>query len=59
VDAAEAIRLLAETRPDAAQWWRENAPHLANSNRRIVFERDACQLIDDGAPADRTAKSPL
>jgi hypothetical protein len=46
VDAAEAIRLLAIERPDAAQWWRENAPHLIGAHRRFLFERTVCQLID-------------
>jgi hypothetical protein len=46
VDAAEAIRLLALEHPEAAQWWRENAPHLIDSRRRFLFDRNACQPID-------------
>jgi hypothetical protein len=46
VDAAEAIRLLALERADAAQWWRENASHLIASRRRFLFDRDVCQPVE-------------
>jgi hypothetical protein len=46
VDAAEAIRLLARERPDAAQWWQQNAAHFIEARRRFLFENDVCQPID-------------
>ena len=44
VDAAVAVSILEHERPDAARWWRENAPHLIQSRRHFLFEADVCQL---------------
>ena len=44
VDSAVAVFILERERPDAARWWRENAPHLLRARRRFVFESSVCQL---------------
>ena len=41
------ITALESTRPDAASWWRENAPHLLKSNRCFVFNAEACEAVID------------
>src|ERR1035438_1379402 len=46
VYAGEAVDLLAESDPRAAQWWRENVPHLLKRRRLFAFNEDACTLID-------------
>lgn len=43
VVACVAVDLLAESNPDAADWWRTNAGHLLRPGRRFVFNADACR----------------
>lgn len=47
VDAAAAIFLLAQVRPDAAQWWQDSAPHLIKARRRFLFEQDVCRPVEE------------
>lgn len=42
----DAINELSLHRPDAAQWWRENTPHLLNPNRKFVFSWESCVVED-------------
>lgn len=51
VPAAEAIELLAEQSPDAAAWWRVNAPHMLKWGRRFVFDPGCCRVL--AVPASR------
>jgi hypothetical protein len=52
VDASVAIALLEKHRPEAARWWRANAPHLVKSNRQFLFAADVCrELPEPGPPA--------
>jgi hypothetical protein len=46
VDAAQAVEMLAWTRPDAATWWRENGGGLIRPGRSFVFDAPACELVD-------------
>jgi hypothetical protein len=46
-----AIDALEKTRPDAAQWWRENTPHLAVARRHFIFAESACAVESLDAPA--------
>lgn len=42
-DAQVAIDLLSKKSPKAAEWWRDNAPHvLADS---LVFKKEVCEVI--------------
>lgn len=43
VSAAEAVELLAFSRPQAAQRWRQNAPHLLGPKAHFVFDTAACK----------------
>ena len=45
VPAREALLILAQTNPSAAQWWSINAPHMANGNRMFVFNADAAEEL--------------
>ena len=40
--AVDAVYLLAESNPAAARWWRENAPHLIQPRRTLLFNIEAC-----------------
>jgi hypothetical protein len=53
VYAGSAVELLAASNPDAAKWWRDNAPHLLRRGRLFVFNADACTLVDE-APTHAT-----
>jgi|SRR6476646_10862702 hypothetical protein len=53
VYAGGAVELLAASNPEAAKWWRDNAPHLLRRGRLFVFNADACTLVDE-APTHRT-----
>ncbi|MCK9588143.1 MAG: hypothetical protein M0Q93_02130 [Terrimicrobiaceae bacterium] len=39
-----AIDLLEGKSPDAAQWWKVNAPHVMCG--RLVFARDVCEIFE-------------
>jgi hypothetical protein len=45
VASAEAIELLSATKPEAADWWRENTPHLLQPGRYLVFDAEACEPV--------------
>ena len=51
VEARSAIDALAVAHPDAAAWWRTNAPHLIDSKRFFVFPRSAGHVIKEQSGA--------
>jgi hypothetical protein len=55
IDGQQALVLLAEKAPWAAQWWRECAPHTWNPGYKFVFSAEICaEIADDqvGPPPD-------
>lgn len=60
VNAKAAFDRLAETRPEAAEWWRNNAPNWIDARRFILFDADACEPVPGtesaGVPAWPSAK---
>lgn len=46
VEAAPALGILAKASPEAAVWWRENAPHLIAPKRYLVFHEEVCRIAD-------------
>jgi hypothetical protein len=49
IDAPQALVLLAEKAPWAAQWWRECAPHCWQPGSKFVFAAEACAAVGPGA----------
>jgi hypothetical protein len=47
VDGRTAINLLAAVSPDAAQWWRQHAPHVLARGYQLVFPAAVCERLDD------------
>ena len=45
VESKTALELLAANSPEAAGWWRDNAPHFFEPGRAFVFSRDSCEEI--------------
>ena len=45
VDAIEAVRILEQTSPVAAAWWRENVPRLQGRGRKFLFAATACEIV--------------
>jgi hypothetical protein len=45
IDAPQALVLLAEKAPWAAQWWRERAPHCWSPGHRFVFHAETCEEL--------------
>jgi hypothetical protein len=45
VDGRTAVRCLASHSPDAALWWRENAPHVVASGYRLCFPSAVCERL--------------
>ena len=45
--AKVAVARLESDQPQAAQWWRENAPDLLKGSRCFVFDADACEVITE------------
>ena len=42
-----ALELLAKHAPVAAEWWRQNAPHVAARGQILLFDAQACEEIPD------------
>jgi hypothetical protein len=38
-----AVDLLAAHAPDAAAWWRTNAPHILHNECPLIFPADVCR----------------
>lgn len=51
VSAVAAIAALEAVHPDAAQWWREHAPHVLKPGKAFVFAAEACVEERDGSEA--------
>jgi hypothetical protein len=49
VSAPEAISTLAQVNPEAAAWWRENAPHMLKADKEFIFAASVCEPVP---PAD-------
>ena len=45
VSADEAVSLLGARRPDAAAWWRREAPHMLGRKRAFLFDAPACEKL--------------
>ncbi len=45
VPSLAAIEILEKTQPDAARWWRENAPHTVRPGRNFLFSTDCCVRV--------------
>lgn len=43
VDAGLAIDLLAETQPEAADWWRTHCPFFCKPGQTFIFDLPACE----------------
>jgi hypothetical protein len=46
VNVLEAIAVLESASPEAASWWRVNAPHLMRPSRFFLFPEDVCTLVE-------------
>lgn len=57
VDAPQALLLLAEKAPGAAQWWRECAPQFWQPGRTFLFPAQVCEAVAAG-PID-LASAPV
>jgi hypothetical protein len=45
VEAGSAIDVLATSSPEAAAWWRENAPHVIGPRRQLLFPEHVCRIV--------------
>jgi hypothetical protein len=45
VKAAVALGILADSAPEAADWWRENAPRFFRPNQYFVFDAESCEEV--------------
>ena len=46
VDGRAAIKVLASHAPEAAAWWRKNAPHVLERGYRFLFSPEVCERAD-------------
>ena len=44
VEGGRAVNILAASSPEAAEWWRQNAPGFVSPGRFFIFHAEACQL---------------
>lgn len=45
VPALEAVEILEKANPEAARWWRENAPHSVRRGRKFLFSPECCERV--------------
>ena len=45
VDARKAVQCLASHSPEAAAWWRQNAPHVLSLGSRLFFPFEVCERV--------------
>ncbi|MBL7129315.1 MAG: hypothetical protein ISS16_10075 [Ignavibacteria bacterium] len=45
VDSNIAINLLEQNSPEAADWWKTNAPHIMRPGFGLSFNTDACEEV--------------
>ena len=45
VEASRAISILEERAPEAAAWWRQNTPHLAQPGQHFLFHSEVCEPL--------------
>ena len=50
VESLSAINVLAQSSPEAAAWWRSNAPSLLQPGQYFVFQKGVGQVFPAGAP---------
>jgi hypothetical protein len=46
VHADRAVDVLAETQPEAADWWRREAAYFIRQGSQFVFDLPACEPVD-------------
>jgi hypothetical protein len=47
VPGSDALQILALASPEAAAWWSENAPHVLQPGRCLLFQATCARLCDD------------
>ena len=45
VPVVAALKVLEGSSPEAAAWWRSNAPHLCRPWRCFMFQAQACEVV--------------
>jgi hypothetical protein len=45
VESGVALNLLAARTPEAAEWWRLNAPHFFEAGHYFLFDADSCDVV--------------
>ena len=48
VRVLDALQVLETRAPHAAQWWRENTPHMLTPNHLFIFDPTACEEVPLG-----------
>lgn len=46
VDARRAVDLLDDIRPEAAKWWRDNAPRMLDGAHYFIFDTPSSELVE-------------
>jgi len=53
VAGQKAVEILSEHAPEAAAWWRQNAPRAIARGKYLVFAGEACEVIsEEGDPVE-------
>ena len=47
VEAKAAIELLESANPEAAAWWKQNAPEVLAPGYQLIFPAEVCERLDD------------
>lgn len=48
VDCNEAVQILEDAHPEAAAWWRENAPHMLRPGQKFIFGSASAFVMETG-----------
>jgi hypothetical protein len=47
VEGTAAIGVLESANPEAAAWWRQNAPEVLAAGYQLIFPAEVCERLDD------------
>lgn len=47
VEGKAAVEILESANPEAAAWWRQNAPEVIAAGYQLIFPAEVCERLDD------------
>ena len=58
INAAQAVDILEDSKPEAARWWRENTPQMLDGRANLMFHEWACRRVTPQLPQGANDEGP-